>query len=1207
MKKLFAVLLHPWTLPLLGLIALALVVCIVGPLVSIGSWRPLEARASQFVLIALVAGIYLAVKLIGWLRARKQNRAVVAALSADQGSAAEGSEVKLLRGRFEEALAALRDRRLQRKEGFWSALSWKYGRRYLYELPWYVIVGAPGSGKTTALLNSGLQFPLAERFGAGSIKGVGGTRNCDWWFADQAVLIDTAGRYTTHDSDPEADRKAWEGFLTLLKNSRPRRPLNGLLVTVSVADLLLFTAAQRAEHAATLRRRVDELQQKLGLRLPVYLFVTKCDLLAGFMDYFADGDKLERGQPWGFTFDDARSQTGAVGERFGPEFDLLTRRLLNGVVDRVQAERNRDRRARIYGFPQQFGGLRSVLGEVVSVLAASSAFSVAPLVRGCYFISGTQEGTPLDRMMGALARDLRIDRGLLPSNRSTGRSFFLSQVLSDIVFAEAELVGTNLAWERRRVALIWSTYAFAAVACVLLLMGWTVSFFKNRAEIDAFAGRVAGLRALVSQTPAPDRDAGGTDLPAVLPVLGAAAALTQEDDAVGWSRGLGLYQGEKLRDAAEHAYQGMLRDGLLPRLALRIEQLMRDSALNPVLQYESLKAYVMLHSQDHFDRDSLLKFVSWDINNNLADRLTPDQRDAANGHAGVLFSLADIASHAAEDDQLVGRVRDNLARTDLAGRIYGRLQLLSSRSGLPCFTISRYAGPNAELVFALPAAHESVCDGVDGFYSFKGYHDYFNKNLEEVTVQLAGEESWVLGTGDRATQAVDALKAPAVAAQVRSLYLDDYILKWSQFLRNVHLVKPAGLEQARQQAELLVAQKNPLIMLTLAMIRETTLVIPPDQQDLLDKAKSKVAGLVQSGQNKLDVLLGAGSAKSPAQSEGPPEQKVDRYFAALHEMVKDPGGDAPATLAPEVVQAIRMAHDFLSKAAEAAAARTPMPSNDAVREISSQAALIPDPMMQALLTNLSKNSVNISMAGGGQIISTDLKEDISQFCHRAVDNRFPFVRSSVSDIPDEDFASLFRPGGRFDDFFAKKDLGQFVDISTHPWSYRRIFGSSIGSDPTTLKQFERAAAIRDAFFPNGARTPSLQLKFTPVDMDSSIVQFTLEVDDEKVTWQHGPRFATSVDWPGGKRTGQVSVSMSLADKRQLRYTVEPTGTWALFHLLYAMKVDGNPRTPESFRVTFRIRDGAGEGPDATFDVVSGSVNNPFTLPELRDFRCPDHL
>ena len=112
------------------------------------------------------------------------------------------------------------------------------GGDVLYDLPWYVIIGPPGAGKTTALINSGLKFPLARGGTPEAVAGVGGTRYCDWWFTEEAVLIDTAGRYTTQDSDPKGDRKSWLSFLDLLKKNRPKQPINGVLVAISVEDLL---------------------------------------------------------------------------------------------------------------------------------------------------------------------------------------------------------------------------------------------------------------------------------------------------------------------------------------------------------------------------------------------------------------------------------------------------------------------------------------------------------------------------------------------------------------------------------------------------------------------------------------------------------------------------------------------------------------------------------------------------------------------------------------------------------------------------------------------------------------------------------------------------------------------------------------------------------------------------------------------------------
>ena len=120
------------------------------------------------------------------------------------------------------------------------------------------------------------------------MRGVGGTRNCDWWFTDEAVFLDTAGRYTTQDSDAESDSVGWREFLALLKKYRARRPLNGVMVTVSAQDLLTLDPAGREAHVEAARNRLAELHHELQIQLPVYVLVTKCDLVDGFAEYFED-------------------------------------------------------------------------------------------------------------------------------------------------------------------------------------------------------------------------------------------------------------------------------------------------------------------------------------------------------------------------------------------------------------------------------------------------------------------------------------------------------------------------------------------------------------------------------------------------------------------------------------------------------------------------------------------------------------------------------------------------------------------------------------------------------------------------------------------------------------------------------------------------------------------------------------------------------
>jgi type VI secretion system protein ImpL len=174
-----------------------------GPYFAFGTYHPLESETARLIVIGVIVACWLVTRLIKRLRAfRASDRLLAAVVAQPQPEPARTpAELVKLRERFEEAVATLKQ---QRRSG-----------HSLYDLPWYVIIGAPGSGKTTALLNSGLKFPLEQRVGKGALRGVGGTRNCDWWFADEAIFLDTAGRYTTQDSDAASDSAGWAEFLAL--------------------------------------------------------------------------------------------------------------------------------------------------------------------------------------------------------------------------------------------------------------------------------------------------------------------------------------------------------------------------------------------------------------------------------------------------------------------------------------------------------------------------------------------------------------------------------------------------------------------------------------------------------------------------------------------------------------------------------------------------------------------------------------------------------------------------------------------------------------------------------------------------------------------------------------------------------------------------------------------------------------------------------
>ncbi|BFG78813.1 type VI secretion system membrane subunit TssM [Paraburkholderia terrae] len=1174
--KLLGWFMRPIVLSFLGVLALALIVWIEGPLLAFAGKAPLESASSRWIVIAVLFALWVLYWGVRWLIVRLANvkfTRVVAEEAPQPGRKESEADVAALKQRFDEAMTILRKARVKGR----------FGSQYVYQLPWYMFVGAPGTGKTTALLHSGLKFPLAERLGKQAVGGVGGTRNCDWWFTDDAVLLDTAGRFTTQDSFAEADQAAWGGFLQLLRKYRPRRPLNGVIVALSVQDLLQLSDTQRAVQAGAVRERLKELYTRLGMRFPVYVVVTKCDLLAGFAEFFDDLGRDEREQVWGVTFPYvAQGGPDEALASFPGEFAALEKQLQARVLHRMQQETDTRRRALVYGFPQQFAGLENMLTVFLQETFSTSRFDEAALLRGVYFTSGTQEGRPIDRVMSAVASALGLQRQVVLPDPASGRAYFITRLMRDVIFQEAGLAGTNPKLERRRTWLQRIALGLIGIAVVLALVLFFVSYQRNRAYIANVEQHVTELQKLAQNTRA------GDDPLLLLPLLNAARDLpggyADRNKSVPWLSRLGLYQGDKLGLEAQASYRRLLKQTLLPLVVHRMEdELRRGDANNPDFQYEVLRAYLMLGDSAHFDADSVRLWADIDWRRGPLSNASDDQRNDIDGHLAALFQPAQFDASLPLDKDLIAQARTTLAKMPLAQRMFNRVARDLEQAKLPPFSVAAAAGRNASLVLVRKSG-APLTRGVSGAYTRAGYQK-FGQLRDEAVIDVA-RDNWVLGREESVLtpNGIDDLKSA-----MTQLYYDEYIKQWDALLADVAVVPFDGVEKGARVANVLAAPDSPLKAFMLAASQETTLGTVKTGGSLVEQGVGALGNKLDAVKKRLENALG----NQPDDAAPPPAQvnPVDAHFQALHDLAGKPGAAGPVPLDTQLA-ALKDAASYLEASDAARKQGLPAPPGDALNKLKLVAQGAPAPL--AGIANDIASGGSMLMVGGERARLNALwQANVAQLCRQALDGRYPLVRGSNRDAAPDDFSRILGPGGLIDDFF-QKNLATLVDMSGPQWRWR-TGADSLGIPADVLTQFQRAAQIRDAFFRAGGRDVSVRFTLKVLDIDPAIDHATIDIDGQQLVAAHVDQ-SMVFQWPSGKGTGQAHVDFDPSGD-----SARADGPWALLHLMDNARLQPTAQA-DRFKMTFES-----DGHPLVLQLDASSVTNPFRRGVFEQFRCPDRL
>ncbi|WP_462402779.1 type VI secretion system membrane subunit TssM [Pseudomonas sp. Marseille-QA0332] len=1162
MKELFrkarGLLSKTWVWTLLLVLIVALSVWFVGPLLAIADHKIWEAASHRLLTISLLCLLWgLFVVYANW-RANTQQRRVENG-DAEQPELArrvaiEAAE-RTLRNRFKDAMRVLGR----------SSLYHGRNERWRSDLPWYLVIGPQGAGKTSLLDFSGLEFPLnqVERKLSRDTRS---TEHCDWYFAESGVLVDTSGRFLTQE-DASVDGAGWVTLLRLLRARRRARPLNGVLVTVPATQLLDGDREAMMALGRLLRNRLQEIRQQLRVDVPVYLVVTKSDKVVGFEAFFDQLSREESEQVLGASF--SKEQNGTDVNVFTSEFEALLSQLSGQVIMRMHQERDAQRRGLILDFPVQLGLLGNNLGILVEAAFTGNRYQRASILRGFYFTSAPHT----DADATASGRDLSLPLA------HRGRARFIHDLMSKVIFPEAVLASLDRR-EARRISWAQRALCIGALGCLGLFgLVWAGSFAANDRNLETLkelADRQAVERAALTA-----RD----DARAILPALDSRYAATQVFAPTAQARYVergGLYQGTASNPVLLQAYQRELVDLLLPRVAQALEAQIRSDMGSRERLLASLRTYLMLNMPERRDRQLLEQWMA----EQWAQRY-PGNAQLQNDLTGHLQRLLDLRFAYSLDDALVAQARQVLRRESLATVVYRVLR--DKARSLPEYRLSQHLGPQGGVFVGTDYT-------IPGFYTQRGYQRYF-------MVQGAGlvrdilRDNWVLGEGS----SLSAMDMRRLLVELEQLYFNDYISYWGEAVGQVALDPFTNAQQGARQLASLGATNSPLLAM-LAQIRENTRFAA-----LAGDSRATASIEEQGGEPGKAAAVASAAGRTLARRGADTARKaLERRFEPLHRLLDDdngPGADLAAmfqTLDDLQAQLTDLARSSQPQHAAYELAKGRMAGNrrDPLSNLRDAAMRLPRPV-GGWFSTLADDSWMLLLDNSYEYINQHYETQLYSFYVKAIGERYPFHAHSSSEVALSDFREFFKAQGLVDRFF-ETYLKPFVIGEPGNYRLRTVDGRSLPVSQGFLEQMRHVRTIQRGFFVDDPSTPQVQFRLEPHTLDSTVGRAEFRLGKQHMVYRHGPIVPMAFKWPTEADDDRASLSLETLGGKTMALE-KNEGPWSLFRLFDLMQTEY-----QSGRDVLMIKGNVG-GMRANYLVLTQRSPNPFDLAAVRNLRMPVSL
>ncbi len=955
-------------------------------------------------------------------------------------------------------------------------------QRYLRKLPWYILLGSPNSGKSSLLNHSHLNFLPAETSGFRPLQSSDHTQAYHWRFSKKAMVIDI--------TTPQPQDLIWTGLLKLIKRYRRQKPLNGALITLNIAELLSQPEHINQTQQQALKNILQTVQQELRIQTPLYLILTKCDLIAGFQEFFTDLAKEDREQIWGIVFPPpALASQSQTYDYFNQAFDQFIARLQERVLLRLETERNPHKRLLITYFPQQMQLCKSVLAQFI--LQDDQA-----QIRGIYFVSHRQNGNPHDFLLSALAAQYHLTLPVPTAAPVQEKAYFCQRLFQNVILPEADWADQSPYLQHIKKYSYHASWAMAIFALIFGTVGLSVSYARNENNIALIQRYLPDYQQTLAQLTPADKS-----LTAPLPLLNTLnniqaiyAAASQQ-----WLLYFELYQPLKISHNLDALWQRTLSDQFMTRLAFHLENRLQKYQNNPEILYQTLKAYLVFSPAVNANPDRLKPPIAYALANQFSDQPIEQAQIKQYLNDALNYPIDTIPLN----QTMIDKTRERLRKVMPVEFAYYELKQ-SAENARQSLMLNDAIGPGFSNAFNF---NNSSIQGVPVLYTLTGYQALRGKK-SQLLIKHTAAIYWILGL-DKTVEGNDLLTSMTPA--LWRYYNNDYITYWDTLLANIHITPFNNLSQGIQTLDAFTDTQSPLLRL-LNIIQENSLLL---------RGKNLRIAQHYAALNAITGLPGKPSTSY---------HDILKNLTALRDYL------STLSSSPDVAQ---------MEFQEASAYLQNKSAHNPIAVLKKQAQQMPAPLNR-WLNEIADNSFNLLLQGAHQTINTAWKSNVTPIYQTDIQGRFPFNNQAEAFVNINSFGNFFGNAGLLAQFF-QGYLAPFIDTSHSPWRQRQVGGYSLGIAPGTMAQLEKAALIRTMYFQNGSPIPLTQFSITPRFLDPGSSSIYVQLANQNLTYQHGPQQSLSWKWPMASDTQQVNISFSDFQTQNFSRTFD--GPWGWFKLL----------------------------------------------------------